>query len=171
MRMAFFATLGIALAACSSSATGAGASSSSGGTSEGTLSGSVGGVAFAPTSTSADYTYLLTGAVLAIYIGEKPLACSQPVVSTPNTSALSILVARADARPGSLVVADGDPASGRVRAAFNTTRADGSDAPTSNGVSGTVTLTEVDTRVHGTLDITFPVGHVAGEFDGDICPE
>ena len=176
-----------ALVACSPSSSPSSASSSSSSSSgsvsdaSSSLSGTVGGSTLAAASVVARYTTIATQTIngvkssirgLRILVSSKANTCSDYHFS--GATMLDLAIRGDQVAPGTYTVIDPDKAlqkPGEAEGDFNAVDGVCKDLVAESSLSGTITLTRTDGPVLGTLDITFKDGHVAGDFQADLCPD
>ena len=122
------------------------------------------------TSTVNGQTTKIRG--LQIFISDKPNTCSGMNLS--SATVLDVAVRGDTVKAGTYKVIDGmqkTPEDGEAVADFNSVSDACKDVVAQASTGGTVTITKVDTRVTGTLDITFEGGKVSGAFEAELCPD
>jgi hypothetical protein len=109
---------------------------------------------------------------LQVFISSKALNCESFTLSNAVTFDLAITGAAVDPGNYTIVPTAGDtPEAGEANANYNQMDRSCNYSVSAGSVSGTLRLTEVDSRVAGSVDVTFPGGSVEGDFDAEFCEE
>jgi hypothetical protein len=109
---------------------------------------------------------------LQVFISSKALNCESFTLSNSVTFDLAVFGTNVSPGNYAIVATAGDtPEEGEANANYNAMDRSCNYSVSAGSVSGTLRLTDVDSRVSGSVDVSFPGGSVEGDFEAEFCEE